>query len=61
MVIGWLTTGHWDGVGRGLGIPVGSSGGVTIPTGDRGVIVPLKPVKAGGGKGARKSDPGRSL
>ena len=54
--VAWLTTGRLDGCVRGLGMPVGTSGGNTTPTGDRGVIVPLKPVKSGGGKGARKSD-----
>jgi hypothetical protein len=58
LVAGWLTTGRWEGVVCGLGIPVGLSGGNTIPTGDRGCIVLMKPVNSGGGKAARKSESG---
>lgn len=52
----WLTTGRLEGGVRGLGMPVGVSDGVAVPAGGRGVIVPTKPVKAGGGKDAREEE-----
>ena len=52
----WLTTGRLDGGVRGLGMPAGVSDGEAVPAGGRGVIVPMKPVKAGGGKGAREEE-----
>lgn len=54
----WLMTGRSEDAVRGLGIPDGMSGGLkAAPSGDRGAIVPVKEVKASGGKGSRKSDP----
>ena len=53
-----VTTGRLEDRASGLGIPAGHSGAVGTPAGDRGVVVPLKPVKADGGKGARKLDRG---
>jgi hypothetical protein len=49
-----LTTGRWEVGVRGLGISAVTAP-VQIGTAeDRDVIVPMKPVKADGGKGARK-------
>jgi hypothetical protein len=56
--IGWLTTGRREGAVRGLGKSAVSSGGMATAAGGRGVVVLSKPVKAGGGKGARKLDRG---
>ena len=56
--ITWLTTGRKEVEVRGLGIPVSISTWKQGLAGDRGVIVPLKPVKVGGGKGTRKVDVG---
>ena len=50
----WVTAGRWDGVVRGLGTPVSGSARQRELAGIRGVIVPLKAVKAVGGKDARK-------
>jgi hypothetical protein len=49
--IGWLTTGQREGACRGLGIPAGSRASKEEPAGGRGVVVPMKPVKAGGWEG----------
>ena len=49
--IGWLTTGHREGACRGLGTPAGSRVSKGEPAGGRGVVVPMKPVKAGGWEG----------
>jgi hypothetical protein len=57
MTIGWLMTGRWEGAVRGLGNPARVSRWMSSRAGGRGVVVPMKPVKADGGKDARKSDP----
>ncbi len=48
---GWLTTGHREDACCGLGTPAGSRALNGEPAGGRGVIVPKKPVKAGGWEG----------
>jgi hypothetical protein len=57
MTFGCLMTGRREGAVRGLGTPVRVSCWMSSRAGGRGVVVPMKPVKAGGGKDARKSDP----
>lgn len=57
MTIGWLMTGRREGAVRGLGTPARVSCWMSSRAGGRGVVVPMKPVKADGGKDARKSDP----
>ena len=52
----WLTTGRLEGGVRGLGMPAGVKDGEAVPAGGRGVIVPMKPAKADGGKGAREEE-----
>ena len=54
LVIGRLTTGRWEVGERGLGISAVTAPVQIVTAEDRGVIVPMKPVKADGGKDARK-------
>ena len=58
LFIRWLTAGRQEGAVRGLGKSAVIGGGSATAADGRGVVVPVKPGNAGGGKGARKMDRG---
>lgn len=55
--IRWVTAGRGESAVRGLGMPDRISARARGRSEHRGVVVALKPVNAGGAKGARESDP----